>query len=251
MPEVSASRYLVMAGWDSVPHLDETTKADLLASTPPHLRDARSKGLPSMGMGAVYPIPWEDVSCEPFAIPAYWPRCYGLDVGWKKTAAVWIAENPQDGTRYAYAEHYKGEALPMVHAAAINARGKWIKGAIDPASNGRSQIDGQRLLAQYTELGLNLALADNSVDAGIHHVWSFLETGRLKFFSTLANLRNEYRLYRREEYGPLGQVRIVKKNDHALDALRYGMMRLPNIARVQPVERESTGFSPADKIAGY
>jgi hypothetical protein len=37
------SKYVVMAGWDDVPHLDEQTKKDLYASIPPYQRDARSK----------------------------------------------------------------------------------------------------------------------------------------------------------------------------------------------------------------
>jgi len=35
MGEISASKYVVQAGWSSVPHLDEKTKRELLASTPP------------------------------------------------------------------------------------------------------------------------------------------------------------------------------------------------------------------------
>ena len=51
MGEVSPSRYVVQAGWDSVPHLDEKTKQELIDSTPEYLRDARSKGEPTMGSG--------------------------------------------------------------------------------------------------------------------------------------------------------------------------------------------------------
>ena len=36
MGEVSPSRYVVQAGWDSVPHLDDKTKKELLDSTPPN-----------------------------------------------------------------------------------------------------------------------------------------------------------------------------------------------------------------------
>jgi hypothetical protein len=32
------SKYVVMAGWDDVPHLDEQTKKDLYASIPPYQR---------------------------------------------------------------------------------------------------------------------------------------------------------------------------------------------------------------------
>jgi len=100
MPAVSNSRYLVQAGWDSVPHLDEKTKKELLESTPPHLRDARAHGIPSLGAGAIYPVPLTEIEVEPFAIPAFWPRAYALDVGWRRTAAIWGAKDPSCDTIY-------------------------------------------------------------------------------------------------------------------------------------------------------
>jgi hypothetical protein len=84
------SKYVVMAGWDDVPHLDEQTKKDLYASIPPYQRDARSKGIPQLGSGAIYPVPESEIVCKPFEIPGYWPRCYALDVGWNRTAAIWV-----------------------------------------------------------------------------------------------------------------------------------------------------------------
>ena len=74
MPEISPSRYMVNAGWDDVPHLDEKAKRELLESTPPYLQDAVSKGLPSLGAGAVWPIALSDVLVDPFPIPPHWPR---------------------------------------------------------------------------------------------------------------------------------------------------------------------------------
>ena len=71
-----ASRGFVTAGWDDVPHIDPETKKQLLAETPPWLRDARSKGIPSIGAGAIYPIPESEISVKPFAIPDHWPRCF-------------------------------------------------------------------------------------------------------------------------------------------------------------------------------
>jgi hypothetical protein len=85
MGEVTSSRYIVQAGWDHVPHLDEKTKTELLDSVPPHLRDARSKGEPSLGSGAIYPIPISDIEVKPFAIPFGWKKGYALDVGWNRT----------------------------------------------------------------------------------------------------------------------------------------------------------------------
>lgn len=232
MIRISESRCLIQAGWDDVPHLSAATKAKLLASTLPFQRDARSKGIPSLGAGAIFPVPESDIVCEPFRIPEYWRRAYGLDVGWRKTAAVWGAIDPLGDILYLYSEHYRGEAHPSTHAAAIRARGEWIPGVIDPAARGREKNDGTILIQSYRDLGLDLAQADNAVDTGLFDVWERLETGRLKVFSTLLNWRSEYRLYRRDDKG-----RIVKEFDHLMDATRYlvrsGMAR----ACVQPMAR--------------
>lgn len=43
------SRAVIMAGWDDVPHLTAQDKADLIKSMPVHQREARAKGVPSLG----------------------------------------------------------------------------------------------------------------------------------------------------------------------------------------------------------
>jgi len=230
--ELSAARCVVMAGWDDIPHLDAQTKAELLASIPPHQRDARSKGVPQLGSGAIYPVPESDFVVKDFEIPAHWPRAYGLDVGWKRTAAVWGALDQESSTVYLYAEHYRGEAEPVVHAEAIKSRGAWVPGVIDPASRGRGQSDGLRLMEKYQQLGLNLEAADNAVEAGLFEVWQRLSGGRLKVFESLSNWRHEFRLYRRNEKG-----QIVKENDHLMDACRYLLASGMDRAKTKPVDR--------------
>jgi hypothetical protein len=246
MPEISPSKYLVTASWNDVPHLSEQTKKELLESTPPHLRNARSKGIPSLGSGAIYPVAEEEIICDPFSIPAYWPRAYAMDVGWNRTAALWGAHDRETDTVYLYSEHYRGQAEPEIHATAIKARGEWIPGVIDPASRGRAQADGKRLFDTYYSLGLKLSAANNAVEAGIYLVWSRLSTGRLKVFSTLKNFMNEYRIYRRDEKG-----RIVKEHDHLCDCLRYLVLSGLEVATVKPVDRTFTRTLPADLEIGY
>jgi len=247
MPEISPSKYLVNAGWDDVPHLDEKTKAELLQATPPYLRDARTKGEPSLGAGAIYPVQLSEVLVDPFLIPPYWPRCYALDVGWNRTAALWGALDRQHDCWYLFTEHYRGKALPSTHATAIKARGEWIPGLIDPASRGRSQEDGQQLLATYRNLGLQLTESANALEAGIYDVWLRLSTGRLKVFRTLMNWQAEYRLYRRDEKG-----NVVTEFDHLMDDTRYIVLSGSTVAIPQPVEVTMTGSgAAADKTAGY
>jgi len=252
---ISEAKALITAGWDDVPHLSEEKKRQLLDSTPKHMRDARSKGIPSLGVGAIYPIPEEEIVCEPFAIPEYWPRAYAMDVGWKKTAVLWGAKDPSTNTIYLYAEYYKGQELPAVHAEAIKARGAWMNGCIDPAARQRNQKDGKRLMSEYNQCGLNLVTANNEVDAGIYKVYTLLTIGQLKVFRTLPNFFAEYRLYRREvkknEYG-VERAIIVKQNDHLMDDMRYLINSFDQIATTKPVPRPGQIESgAADQVVGY
>lgn len=239
-----------MASWDDVPHLDETAKKELWDSIPPYQRDARMKGIPMLGSGAIYPIAESDITCKPFEIPKYWPKVYGLDIGWNQTAAIWAAIDQQTDVAYLYSEYYRSQAEPAVHAAAIKSRGDWIPGVIDPAAKGRSQEDGHRMIELYADLGLFIDAADNTVETGIQTVWERLSDGRLKVFNTLQSWLLEFRLYRRDEKG-----KIVKKQDHAMDATRYLAMSGLRIAQCEPTPVSSyesaESNSTRSAITGY
>ena len=239
----------MQATWEDAPHLSQEQKDQLYEAIPAYQCDARTKGVPQLGSGAIYPVPETEVVCDPIEIPKFWPRCYALDVGWNRTAAVWGAWDQDQDIVYLYSEYYRSQAEPAVHAAAILSRGKWIPGAIDPAARGRSQTDGEALIDQYVDLGLSIGAADNAVEAGIYEVWSRLSSGRLKVFSTLQNWRMEFRLYRRDEKG-----KIVKANDHLMDTTRYLVMSALGVAETEPtLGRESLdfGLSSRSDTTGY
>lgn len=227
-------KYVISITWDDVPHLSDAAKASLKATIPAYQLDARERGIPMLGAGAIYPLPEEAYLIEPFEIPAYWRRAYALDVGWERTAALWGAFNPDNGTWVAYNEHYRGHAEPSIHAAAIRARGEWIHGVFDPAARGRQQADGRVLADDYRDLGLHLQDANHSVEAGLYRTFEMLSTGRLKLFNTLQYTRKEMNLYRRDKKG-----RVIKVNDHLMDCMRYLMMSGGEVAKAVPVQRES------------
>lgn len=226
---------MIQSGWDDSPHLDRAAKDELSRSYLPHERDARTRGIPSLGAGAIYPVPESDIVCDPFEIPLWYRYCYGMDVGWNRTAAIWGAHDFENDILYLVSEHYRGLVEPPIHAAAILARGKWIPGVIDPSSRNRNSHDGQQLLVTYRQLGLTmLTEADNAVETGIYQVWDRLSTGRLRVFKTLQNWLGEYRVYRRSEKGA-----VVKENDHLMDATRY--LVVSGIARAATKPREMWG----------
>ncbi len=234
---ITNSRAAVTIGMDDAPWLDEQTVKEVLASTPPYLRDAVKNGTPSLGMGAIYPIPLDEIVLRQQDVeklrplPAHWRYLYGMDVGWNKTAMLTLAQDPDTDIIYVTDEYYQGKMEPEIHAARITQKASWMIGVIDPASRGRSQVDGQQLLSIYRKLGLRLREANNEVEAGIYKVWSRLSAGKLKFFPGTFSLQNEYLLYRRDEDG-----KVIKEHDHAMDALRYAINTW-HMATQRPVQQ--------------
>jgi len=251
-PGEKNGKFVIGATWDDAPHLTEEQKTELWKSIPPYQRDARSKGIPQLGSGAIYPIPEDQIWVPDFEIPVHWPRCFSLDVGWNWTAASWFAFDRDNDLGYITSVYKRGEAEPSVHADAIKARGKWIPGVIDPSSKAASVIDGRNLLDIYTySLGLDLTKAENSVEAGIYATWLALSLGKLKVFKSCTLWFEEFRLYRRDEKG-----KIVKINDHLMDTTRYGEMSGLQVAIPMPFEdaypdERYQDDKPRDDMCGY
>ena len=247
MPAVSESKWRTEAGWDDAPHLTESEKRKQLAATPLYLRDARSKGIPSMGAGAIYPFAVSSIVCDPFPIPAYWRRGFALDDGWKITAVGFYALDPDHDVLYKTAELYLEEKHPRETATMILTRGAWMPGTGDAAARTR---DGAQVIDIYRGFGVKLDLADKEVEAGIYDVTMRIATGRLKIFTTCQKTLWEYERYRRDEKG-----KIVKQNDHAMDETRYAS-RPSFIQRMiaKPIETilsSANGLGGGDPSIGY
>ena len=71
------------------------------------------------------------------------------------------------------------------------------------------------------------------MEAGLYVVWERLSDGRLFVFSSLQNWLSEFRIYRRDEKG-----KIVKQNDHLMDATRYLILSGLQVACREPREEE-------------
>lgn len=222
------SRNVTSMTIDDAEHYTPEQREAIIASYPAHEREARVRGIPSMGSGRVFPIPEEDITCEPREIPSHWPQIVGIDFGWDHPfAACRLAWDRDADVVYVTAEYAQREATPVIHAAAVKPWGSWVPVAWPHDGLQHDKGSGVPLAQQYRDQGLNLLNdkatfedGSNGVEAGIMEMLDRMQTGRWKVFSTCGGWFGEFRLYHRID------GLIVKERDDRISASRYGLMML-------------------------
>lgn len=224
--EDSVDRQVVTMTIDDAEHYTDEERAKIIASYPPHEREARTKGVPSLGSGRIFPVPEEEIICEPFDIPSTWVQIIGVDFGWDHPfAATRCAWDRDNDVFYVIGEYRQREASPIIHAASIKPWGDWIPVSWPHDGLQHDKGSGVQLAEQYREQGLNMleerATFDdgtNGVEAGISDMLQRMQTGRWKVFSNCQAWFEEFRLYHRDD------GKIVKERDDLLCASRYALM---------------------------
>ena len=190
---------------------------------------------------------------DPFDVPQGWERIVALDHGFTNPTAVLWGAVDHDGKIYIYDEHYEKETLVSGHAQAIKLRdnskvGDWL---IDPSCAAKTiQKNGGifSIVDEYRDMGLHFRLADNNVLAGINRVNESLKAGKLQIFKNCVNLIREIEGYRWQSLRPgldkNNPEAPIKKNDHAVDALRYMIFSRPSPTKIE--EPKNKPFSVND-----
>lgn len=210
---------------DDVDHYTDEQKAMIIASYPEHEREARTKGIPQLGSGRVFPISESAITCAAFPIPDHWARLGGLDFGWDHpSAGIQLAWDRDSDCLYVTHAHRAREQTPAMFAAAVRPWGEypwaWPHDGLQ-----HDKGSGDQLAALYRLQGLKMlperaTFEDGSsgVEAGIAEMLERMQTGRLKIFQHLLPWFEEFNLYHRKD------GLIVKENDDLLCATRYALM---------------------------
>jgi len=223
---------------DDVGHYTPEQREAIIASYPIHERNARTKGIPALGSGRVFPLDQEDVACDPFEIPDHWPQIGGLDFGWDHpSAAARIAWDRDTDVVYVTACHRAREHTPLMFASAVKSWGDWLPWAWPHDGLQHDKGSGEQLAKQYKDAGLAMLFeratfedGTNGLEAGVAQMFDRMQTGRLRVFRHLADWFEEFNLYHRKD------GLIVKQNDDILSATRYAlMMRRHAVVRVKKV----------------
>src|SRR5262249_46034010 len=86
--DTSPDRSVTTMPLDDVGHYTAEEKAKIAASYGSHEREARTKGIPVLGSGRIFPVGEEMLAIEQRDFPQHWPRIGGLDFGWDHPAAA-------------------------------------------------------------------------------------------------------------------------------------------------------------------
>jgi Terminase RNaseH-like domain/Terminase large subunit, T4likevirus-type, N-terminal len=232
------SRHVTNMTIDDAEHWTEEERAEVIASYLPHEREARAKGIPTMGSGRVFPIAEEQITCVAFAIPEHWVVIGGMDFGWDHPfAAVRLVWDRDADIVYVTNAYKMRQETPVIHSASIKPWGETMPWAWPHDGLQHDKGSGLQLKEQYKKQGLTMLKEKATheaggfgTEAGVMDMLERMQTGRLKVFSHLAEWFFEFRLYHRQD------GKIVKVKDDLMSATRIGLMML---REAQPLKAKS------------
>lgn len=226
--ERSPDRADIVMTIDDITHISDEEKRKIIASYPEHEREARTRGVPILGSGRIFPVPRAVVEVEPFGIPEWWPTIAALDFGWDHpTAAVKLAHDRDTDTVYVTQAYRVSQAAVHTHAAALKPWGDLLWAWPHDGLNSTAGAP-DNLADQYRRAGLRMmpdpASYDdtrrNAVEAGLMDMLDRMTTGRFKVFRHLNDWFDEFDLYHRKD------GKVVKERDDLMSATRYAVMSL-------------------------
>ncbi len=178
-----------------------------------------------------------------------WGHFGMLDHGYSNPTAFLLGCYNEEGDVIIYAEHYQSKLLVKENAEKILQLIESLKLTnyieyivADPSIRNKEPIAGSSIHAEYSDNGLSLGLANNDVHSGILRVKSRLKmlnehgAPKLRITQNCENLLREFPRYRWDKFASSKiaaknnlKEQPVKKDDHALDALRYGIVSRPTL----------------------
>ena len=231
--------------WGDNPYLDEEEVRKMTESLSKDVLDSRRYGHFKADSGMVYSEFDEQkhVLPEPFELPYDWQACISIDPGLHNPLSCHFYGVDYDGNIYVVAEHYEAEKTISYHARAIERIADslgWhhrsdgrLEALIDSAANQKTLASSKSVTELFFEEGIACNPNVNKEKfAGIARVKEYFNANKIKIFPNCKNLIREIKNYRwGDDDSP------IKKDDHALDELRYFIMSRPEN---KPPKRELT-----------
>lgn len=250
--ETSVDRALVKMSMDDALHLgDAESRRKILDGYPAHQRDAREKGIPLLGQGAVFTALQESIrEARLPGFPAWWHYLWGTDfgIGHPFAAALIGWDKDADIIHIMHTIRMTG-AKPIEHAAAMKAYFPLAPVAWPHDGTAREK-SGEVVSTLYKKAGLHMlpehatfAEGGYGTEAGVLEMETRFLTGRMKVASHLSDFFEEYGFYHRKD------GLIVKKDDDLLSATRIAVMMRRKAKQLDYLDNTFGGGVPKVQIA--
>lgn len=226
--------------WSDNPYLNKGEIERMNDTLSDDALESRRYGRFSEGEGLVYrEFDERKHVIPPFDVPKDWQSGVSIDPGLNNPLSCHFYAVDYDGNVYVVAEHYESGQGVSYHADAIKAIAKsldWkktpsgdIEAFIDSAANQTTLSSAKSVSALFREEGIAVNTNVNkNLFAGIARVKEYLKKGRLFIFENCVNLIREIKGY---YWGKADTP--IKRDDHALDELRYFIMSMPSAPTVK------------------
>jgi len=149
-----------------------------------------------------------------------------LDYGFRNPTAILYAATNYDGITYVYNEYYQPGRLITDISHDYKQNKHWLKAEkrADP-SIAKTERDGNNVKREFANNGIYWLPADNNVAQGINRVNELFKQRKLYICKNCIETLNEIGDYRFKQLRPGQETneseQPVKKDDHAMDCLRY------------------------------
>jgi phage terminase large subunit-like protein len=227
LDDIQPGQYIQNVTWEDAPHLDDEVKEQLLGAIPEYQREMRSKGIPILGSGVIFPVADEAIKIDPIECPDHFHVLNGMDFGWDHPQAhiqLWF--DVEEGITYlAHAwrksERDAGQAWTAVKSWAKDVPCAWPADGLQHEKAGGEVVKNDYSTAGFDMIETHATHVEGgtSVEAGLWLMLQDMREGRFKVFSTVREFFEEKLLYHRDEHG-----RIVKEQDDVICAVRYAYM---------------------------
>lgn len=183
---------------------------------------------------------------------SHWGFIGCLDHGFTNPTAFYILAFDKEDRVIVVHEYYERgrvveenavSILSQIRELGLEDRLQYI--VADPSIKNTDPITGTSIQAEYAEYGLYLGLANNDVHAGINRVMNRLRRNKLFICDNCTWLKWELPRYRWDKFASRKiadrrnqKEEPLKKDDHACDAIRYGLMSRPAL---EGEEKHPTG----------
>jgi phage terminase large subunit-like protein len=229
--EDSADRHVTTATiWDAE-HFTDEDRERIEASYPDYERDARTRGIPTLGSGRVFEISEDDIRCDPvWPLPRHWGQIIGVDFGYTHPAAtVLLAHDRDKDIVYVAKAHRASRMTPREHAEIIRGFAPDVPVAWPHDGQNKTMAgSGEPLAKQYRLYGVDMlhqrAEHDDgsiAVEPALLGMLDRMHSGKLRVFADInQDFWTEFRMYHRKD------GKVVALNDDIMAALRYGYVML-------------------------